>query len=92
MEETQNLSQENSALKQKYDDLKQKYEALKSKVGEEWVHIKEKMQVYSEGADEFFDALARYIKENPQKASIIAGLLGLSIGFILGILIRGDKK
>ncbi|GIX41326.1 MAG: hypothetical protein KatS3mg129_1059 [Leptospiraceae bacterium] len=93
MEETQNISQEEvSVLKQKYEDLKQKYEALKGKAGEEWIHIKEKMQVYGEGAEEFFDSLSRYIKENPQRASIIAGALGLSIGFILGILIRGGKR
>jgi ElaB/YqjD/DUF883 family membrane-anchored ribosome-binding protein len=92
MEEAKNLSQgETTVSKQKYEELKQKYEALRSKVGEEWVHIKEKMQVYGEGAEEFFDSLARYIKENPQRASIIAGILGLSVGLILGILIRGGK-
>ena len=92
MEEAKNLSQEETTVsKQKYEELKQKYEALRSKVGEEWVHIKEKMQIYGEGAEEFFDSLARYIKENPQRASIIAGILGLSVGLILGILIRGGK-
>jgi ElaB/YqjD/DUF883 family membrane-anchored ribosome-binding protein len=92
MEEAKNLSQEETTVsKQKYEELKQKYEALRSKVGEEWVHIKEKMQVYGEGAEEFFDSLARYIKENPQRASIIAGILGLSVGLVLGILIRGGK-
>jgi ElaB/YqjD/DUF883 family membrane-anchored ribosome-binding protein len=92
MEEAKNLSQEETTVsKQKYEELKQKYEALRSKVGEEWVHIKEKMKVYGEGAEEFFDSLARYIKENPQRASIIAGILGLSVGLILGILIRGGK-
>jgi hypothetical protein len=92
MEEAKNLSQgETTVSKQKYEELKQKYEALRSKAREEWVHIKEKMQFMEKGAEEFFDSLARYIKENPQRASIIAGILGLSVGLILGILIRGGK-
>lgn len=72
--------------------LKQKYEKIKTKAGEEWEHLKEKMQAYGEGAEEFIDSLGKYIKENPQRASIIAAALGLSIGFILGLLIRGGKK
>lgn len=74
------------------ENLKQKYENLKNKAGEEWTHIKEKIQVYGEGAEEFIDALGKYIKENPQRASMIAAALGLSLGFILGLLIRGGRK
>lgn len=93
MEQSNQTTQEEiSVLKKRYEDLKQKYDQLKEKVGEEWVHIKDKMHVYGEGAEEAIDAMSRYIKENPQRASIIAGLLGLSVGFILGILIRGNKK
>lgn len=72
--------------------LKQKYEKIKAKAGEEWANLKEKMQAYGEGAEEFIDSLGKYIKENPQRASIIAAALGLSIGFILGLLVRGGRK
>ncbi|MFN3605062.1 MAG: hypothetical protein ACK4UJ_10165 [Leptonema sp. (in: bacteria)] len=72
--------------------IKQKYEKFKSKAEEEWGHLKEKIQVYGEGAEEFIDSLGRYIKENPQRASIIAASLGLGLGLILGLLIRGSKK
>ncbi len=93
MEQTNQTTQEDiSVLKKKYEELKQKYDQLREKLGEEWVNIKDKMQVYGEGAEEVIDSISRYIKENPQRASIIAGLLGLGLGFILGMLIRGNKK
>lgn len=93
MEQSNLTTQEEiSLLKKKYDDLKQKYDQLKEKLGVDWGQIKDKMQVYGEGAEEVIDAMSRYIKENPQRASIIAGLIGLGIGFILGMLIRGNRE
>ncbi len=93
MENKQNASQEDiSTLKQKYEELKQKYEVLRSKAGEEWSHIKEKMHVYGEGTEEFIDSVGRYIKENPQRSTIIAASIGFGIGLILGLIIKGDKK
>ncbi len=91
-QEMENTNQEDARIKQKYEELKQKYEKLKSKVGEEWDQVKEKMHVYQEGAEEFIDSVGRYIKENPQRATIIAASIGLGVGLILGLLIRSGKK
>ncbi len=79
-------------VNQEENVLKQKFENLKTKAEEEWGHIKQKIQVYGEGAEEFIDSLGKYIKENPQRASLIAVALGLSLGFILGLLVRGGRK
>lgn len=51
-------------------------------------HLRERVGVYQEGATEFLDSLALYIKENPQRAAIIAGASGLGLGLLLGLLIR----
>lgn len=50
--------------------------------------FRERVGIYQEGATEFLDSLALYIKENPQRAAIIAGVSGLGLGLLLGLLVR----
>jgi ElaB/YqjD/DUF883 family membrane-anchored ribosome-binding protein len=71
--------------------LKEKVQMARQKAGEEWEHVRERLSVYGEGAEEFIDSLARYIKENPQRSAMIAGAAGLGIGLILGLLLR-DRR
>jgi len=63
----------------------------RQRAGEEWDHVRDRLSVYGEGADEFIDAVARYIKENPQRSAIIAGATGLGIGLIAGLILRGRR-
>ncbi|KAB2932965.1 MAG: hypothetical protein F9K24_08855 [Leptonema illini] len=71
--------------------LKEKVQQARQKAGEEWEHVRERLSVYGEGADEFIDSVGRYIKENPQRSAMIAGAAGLGIGLIAGLLLRGRR-
>jgi len=56
---------------------------------QEGVHqMRDRAQEYQVGANEFLDTLAVYIKENPQRAAMIAGAGGLALGLIVGLLMR----
>lgn len=71
--------------------IKEQVQHAKKRAGEEWENVRERISVYSEGADEFIDAVGRYIKENPQKSAIIAAASGLGAGLILGLLLRSRR-
>ena len=72
--------------------IKEGIQSLGADAGEKFNELREKMMVYREGANEFFDSMADYIKENPQKSAIIAGSIGMGIGVILGLLMRGSRR
>lgn len=77
---------------QESDKIRSSKEELTRKAQESLEQLKGKVAVYREGADEFIDALALYIKENPQRAAIIAGVTGVGLGLILGLLLRGGRR
>jgi len=72
--------------------LKESFQSMGAGAEEKFNDLREKMMVYREGANEFFDSMAEYIKENPQKSSLIAGGVGLGLGVIIGLLIRGGRR
>ncbi len=71
--------------------LKEKVQQARQKAGEEWEHVRDRLSVYGEGADEFIDSVGRYIKENPQRSAMIAAAAGVGFGLILGLLVRGRR-
>lgn len=78
-------------VKESYEQARKKASELGHKADEEFAHLKEKLNTYSHGADEFLDELAAYIRENPQRAAMIAGVTGLSIGILIGLVLRGRR-
>ena len=80
-----------SKVKSGYQSVKSEAAHIKERAGEEYQHLKEKAAVYGEGAQEFIDAVGQYIKENPQRAALIAASAGLGMGLLLGLLIRGRR-
>ncbi|MCS7204712.1 MAG: hypothetical protein NZ853_03365 [Leptospiraceae bacterium] len=83
--------QEISKFQQAYEELKQKLESIRVKAEEELRLLREKAKVYGAGAEEFIDSVGRYVKENPQRSSIIAILIGFVIGLLLGLLIKKNN-
>ncbi len=71
--------------------LKEKYQQIKAKAGDELSNVRERMAVYGEGAEEFIDSVGRYVKENPQRSVMIAGAVGLGLGVLVGLLVRGRR-
>ena len=72
--------------------IKEGMQNLGSEAEQQFNELREKVMVYREGANEFFDSMAEYIKENPQRATLIGGSIGLGVGIILGLLIRGGRR
>lgn len=53
--------------------------------------LKERVTVYKEGASELLDSASEYIKEHPQKSAMIALGVGVGLGVIVGLLLRGRR-
>lgn len=71
--------------------LKEKVQQVRARAGEEWANVRDRVSVYSEGADEFIDSVGRYVKENPQRSVMIAGAVGVSVGVLIGLLLRSRR-
>lgn len=71
--------------------LKEKVQQVRARAGEEWSNVRDRVSVYSEGADEFIDSVGRYVKENPQRSVMIAGAVGVSVGVLIGLLLRSRR-
>lgn len=54
-------------------------------------YVKDRFGGYQKDAGEFLDEAADYVRKNPQRASLISALGGLSLGIIIGILLRGGR-
>lgn len=80
-----------SKFKDKYENVKNEAAHLRERAGEGYQHMKERVSVYGEGANEFIDAVGQYIKENPQRSAMIAASAGVGVGLVLGLLIRGRR-
>ncbi|MDH5654495.1 MAG: hypothetical protein OEZ34_01190 [Spirochaetia bacterium] len=80
------------AEKETAKKIKEGIQTLSSDAEKQFNELRDKMMVYREGANEFFDSMAEYIKENPQKATIIGSSIGLGLGIILGLLMRGGRR
>jgi len=74
------------------EGIKEGIQSLGAGAGEQFNELREKVMVYREGANEFFDSMGEYMKEHPQKSSLIAGGIGLGVGIILGLLMRGGRR
>lgn len=75
----------------RFSHLKEEASKLSDKAREELQKLKEKASVYKEGATEFLDAASTYVKENPQRSMVIAGVAGIGLGVIIGLLLRGRR-
>jgi ElaB/YqjD/DUF883 family membrane-anchored ribosome-binding protein len=72
--------------------IKEGFQSFGADAEEKFNDLREKVMVYREGANEFFDSMSEYIKANPSKSTLIAGGIGLGFGIILGLLMRGGRK
>jgi len=71
--------------------FKEEASHLGDRAKEELGKLKDRASVYKEGANEFLDAAAAYIRENPQRSVLIAAGTGIGLGIILGLLMRGRR-
>lgn len=79
-------------LKEGVQHLKDEASHLGEKARSGMNYLRDRTQIYQEGASEFLDSMSTYIKENPQRSAMIAGLTGLSLGVVLGLLLRGGRR
>lgn len=71
------------------DQLKDQAGQFAGKAREGLNRLNESTAAYQEGARELLDSVGLYIKENPQRAAIIAVLTGIGLGFLFG---RATKR
>lgn len=74
-------------LKQGYEQLKGQAQKARARAQETYEQARARAHVYGEGAQEFVDAAGQYVKENPERSTLIAGVTGLGFGLLLGLLI-----
>ena len=88
-EDTTTLDQETtSKLKEGLMNVEEKAARLGQKATEKMDNIKTRAVVYQQTTGEFIDALAEYIKQNPQRSALVAGATGVGLGIIVGLLLR----
>ena len=71
--------------------IEERAQQLGQRATEQAQHVRERVSVYQAGASEFLDSMAVYIKENPQRSALIAAGMGVGVGIILGMLMRGRR-
>ena len=59
---------------------------------EGWREFRNRASVYQGEANEFLDELAKKIKENPQQSALVAGAVGVGVGLVLGLMMRGRRR
>ena len=74
-------------LKQGYENLKGQAQKARARAQDTYEQARARASVYGEGAHEFVDAAGQYVKENPERSTLIAGVTGLGFGLLLGLLI-----
>ena len=74
-------------LKQGYENLKGQAQKARARAQDTYEQARARASVYGEGAQEFVDAAGQYVKENPERSTLIAGVTGLGFGLLLGLLI-----
>ncbi|MCB1165876.1 MAG: hypothetical protein KDK37_05275 [Leptospiraceae bacterium] len=74
-------------LKQGYEQIKGQAQKARARAQETYDQARARAAVYGEGAQEFVDAAGEYVKENPERSTLIAGVTGLGFGLLLGLLI-----
>lgn len=89
MEENNNGNETSvKKIKDNLENLEKKVKDMGRKAAGSAVKMKANAAHYQDEAAELLDSLAKYIDENPQKATIIAAATGLGIGIIVGLLLR----
>ena len=83
-ENTQNAEPGNK----KFNEIKKSIPITEEDIREKLDQLKNQTAEYQEVASEIIEAISEYVKKNPQRASIYAGLGGLTIGIIAGLLLR----
>lgn len=71
--------------------LEERAQQFKERASEKAQQVRERVSAYQAGANEFLDSMAVYIRENPQRAALIAAGMGVGVGIILGMLMRGRR-
>lgn len=82
--DTKNIEPEN----QKLNDINKSDHTTEEKITEKLEQLKNQAAEYQEVAGEIFEAVSEYVKKNPQRAAVYAGLGGLTLGIIAGLIIR----
>lgn len=88
-----------NSIQQEQIHYKEKSKEIANKAREKYLEqvsdFKERVKYMSgeatEKAKEVIDTVGTYVKENPQKASVIAIVLGVFIGFVLSLFFRRSK-
>lgn len=84
------------SLSEELQNLKNKAKKITGKAREEYLEhvsdLKEKLKQVtgetSEKAKQIIDQTGTYIKENPQKATLISLGVGVGLGLVIGLLLR----
>lgn len=94
MEEHQEHHEKDRAerLKEGYEHLKGEAQAYQEKARESYKQLRDRVDHYRSNANDFLDQTTVYMKENPQRSSMIAALGGLVVGLFMGLLIRGGHR
>ena len=71
--------------------IEERAQQLGQRASESVQQVRERAAAYQAGASEFLDSMAVYIKENPQRSAMIAAGMGLGLGVIVGLLLRGRR-
>ncbi|MCE9599132.1 MAG: hypothetical protein K8S54_14310 [Spirochaetia bacterium] len=73
------------------DQLKEQAGQFAGKARDGLNRLNESTAAYQEGARELLDSVGLYIKENPQRAAMIAILSGIGFGFLLGRITKRGR-
>lgn len=79
-------------IKEQLHHLEERAQQFGGKAAETVGQLRDRAGVYREGASEFIDSMAVYIKENPQRSAMIAAGVGVGFGIILGMMMRGNRR
>ncbi len=85
----ENAEEIKGKIKEGVSQLREEAEHFQGTAREKMKHLRGKVDVYRDEASELLDNTNVYIKDNPQKSTIIAGLSGFLMGIFIGLLIRG---
>ncbi|MBL8018814.1 MAG: hypothetical protein JNM27_04035 [Leptospirales bacterium] len=73
------------------DQLREQAGQIAGKAKEGLNRLNESTAAYQEGARELLDSVGLYIKENPQRAAVIAILSGIGLGFLFGRITKRGR-
>lgn len=73
------------------DQLREQAGQIAGKAKEGLNRLNESTAAYQEGARELLDSIGLYIKENPQRAAVIAILSGIGLGFLFGRITKRGR-